>query len=387
MYWWTGIEAVRRVAYLPHHLAGGLLLVLSILLLSRLRLAQGLILVLIFISLLLAFIHPPSLFIILLVLPASIILFQITNSLSQKKLSLNYLINRLFDKSYLGFVVYWLASLALLLFMLSQTNKGFPWSQYLDWEKDLQFPLSSELVQAMGILFPFSLIGILSALLTKKYKYIMIVCWLIAPFLLTPFAPFLGISNIRLIQGVPFLPLSILAIFGIKTLLNILEKITKRKAVKEICLMLIFAIFTFFTVPSISWSMKNQINEYWPIFGNVYLDNRLFSTFDFINNNFPPKTNTLSTFYSGNYLPAYTHTTSYLGHFGYTYNLKIKEEKVMKFFQNKMSPEEAKELILSNNIVLIFQGPEEKPIHNGYLYPEILKPVYDKDEATVYVLN
>ena len=52
-----------------------------------------------------------------------------------------------------------------------------------------------------------------------------------------------------------------------------------------------------------------------------------------------------------------------------------------------MSNEEAKEFIMNNKIDLIFQGPEEKPIYSSYLYPSILKPVYETEEVTLYTIK
>ncbi|MBM3283768.1 hypothetical protein FJY90_06015 [Candidatus Gottesmanbacteria bacterium] len=151
--------------------------------------------------------------------------------------------------------------------------------------------------------------------------------------------------------------------------------------------LLIGLLFILFTIPTLSWSLQNQIREYWPIFGNVYFDNRLYHAFAFINQNFPDKTVTLSTFYTGNYLPAFTHTTSFIGHSGYTYNIVQKQAQVQRFFENKMEEQEAKDFVLNNKITLIFQGPEEKPIYKDYLYPKILTPVYDREEATIYTLR
>ena len=238
----------------------------------------------------------------------------------------------------------------------------------------------------MGILFPFSVIGIWQALRSKKFEYILIACWLFVPFLIIPFAQKLNISNIRLIQGTPYLPLSILAIYGIQEIAARISNF-KFQISNNLFVYLFIGLFAYFTIPTLSWSLKDQIREYWPIFGNVYLDDRLKYAFSFINQNFPPKTNTLSTFYTGNYLPAYTKTVSFIGHFGYTYNMEEKEKLVLKFFENKMTDEQAKTLIKNNKITLIFQGPEEKPIYKDYLYPKLLKPVYDREEVTLYVLK
>jgi hypothetical protein len=146
-------------------------------------------------------------------------------------------------------------------------------------------------------------------------------------------------------------------------------------------------IFIAFSYQTLSWSVKDQIREYWPIYSNVYLDNRLNNVFNFINQNFPKKTTSLSTFYTGNFLPAYTNTVSFVGHFGYTYNIGNKEKEIAKFFGNKMADNQAKEFLMSNKIELVFQGPDEKPLYNNYLYPALLKPVYDLGGYTLYILK
>ena len=289
------------------------------------------------------------------------------------------------EKPIIGLLVYCLIGFFLLILMVSLTKTGFPWSQYIDWEKRLQFPLDKELIGALGYLFPFALIGGIKAVLSKRFDLILIFCWLFIPILFIPFAPRLNISNIRLIQGTPYLPLAILAVMGIITIEKFLKKFSRLLCY---CVTVLLALlFIIFTYPTLSWSLKDQIREYWPIFVNVYLDNRLKYAFEFINKNFPAHTVTLATFYTGNYLPASTNTVSFIGHFGYTYNIDEKQTSVQKFFENKMLEKEAKEYLLNNKITLVFQGPEEKPIYKDKLYPEILKPVYDKEEVTLYVLK
>lgn len=396
MYWWTGIDPIRRVAYLPHHMFGSFLLVLSLILIVR-YLSESQTNTIIWTTLLtvpLAFVHPPSLFIILLVLPPAIIAYLICSYVGGKKKSL------VIPSQYLYLLGYWVIGLLVLFLMVSQTNRGFPWSQYLTWEKGQQFPLDKELVGAFGILFPLSVIGIVRAVLSRRFSWILTASWLAIPLILIPFAPILQISNIRLIQGAPFLPLAILSVLGITLLSECIQSgtIGKKCAVlfskhrhtfqiQHLIMIVTLTIFILFSYPALSFSLKDQIREYWPIFGNIYLDNRLYNAFAFINDNFPQKTVTLSTFYTGNYLPAFTHTTSFIGHFGYTYNVDGKQPDVYKFFQGKMKEEEVKEYVLNNKIDLVVQGPEEKPIYNSYLYPQVLKTVYDREEMTLYVLK
>ncbi|MBI4991354.1 hypothetical protein HZB96_04650, partial [Candidatus Gottesmanbacteria bacterium] len=410
MNWWTGMDPIRRVAYLPHHMFGGLFLVISIILIIKffslyviptgvegspaMKLhderfldkpapseVEGLgmtrmkyLLWLIFISALLAFVHTPSLFILLLIIPPALFIYfisyksillgnskhQITNikqapnhKYQTPKFGILNIVNYLelgicnLRFPFAGLLVYWFIGLLFLLFMVSQTRNGFPWSQYIDWEKNLQFPLDRELIGAFGLTFPFSILGAWQAVRSKKFEYILITCWLFIPFLFIPIAPKLGISNIRLIQGIPYLPLAILAIMGITILTqDVIPSVARNLStclrnnlafardpstsvgmtrlaqsrdsnnnfINNLFAYLFIGLFISFTLPTLKWSLQDQIREYWPIFGNVYLDNRLNNAFAFVNQNFPSRTVTLATFYTGNYLPAFTRTLSFIGH-------------------------------------------------------------------------
>ncbi|MCJ7740324.1 hypothetical protein MUP32_03320 [Candidatus Microgenomates bacterium] len=420
MNWWTGMDAIRRVAYLPHHMFGSLFLILSVFLIIK-YMRQPRLKYLIFLGVfaaLLAFVHTPSLFIILLALPPALILNSIFSYFTGKNSKFkSQKSNQTQNSNIIGLLGYWVIGLFFMLLMLAQTNRGFPWSQYIEWERKLQFPLAGELFGAFGILLPFAILGIVYAFRSKRFEYLFTVSWFVTPLLLIPFAQKLNLSNIRLIQGTPYLPLSILAVLGIKALQEFIQFIIDNKSkIQNPCLagrqandksnpnvqnsknlrlsalnlgfsLIIGILFLTYTLPTLTWSIKDQIREYWPIYGNVYLDNRLNNAFAYINRNFPPNTLTLSTFYSGNFLPAFTHTTSFIGHFGYTYQIDRKKQLAESFFANKMTEKEAKDFLLDNKITLVYQGPEEKPMYNNYLYPKLLKPVYDREEATLYIIN
>lgn len=394
MYWWTGVDSIRRIAYLPHHMIGNILLIATIVLTVQIvkKFSWRYTVAIAIIFALLSFIHPPSLFILLVTILPTCIVFLILRAIIRKDGTLlikKNIFPQEFRKPFLSLLLSCLLGGVFLLAMVAQTSKGFPWTQYIAWEKTQQFPLTNELLGAFGVLLPLAFIGIVSSFLSKKFERILIICWFVIPILLVPFASRFQISNIRLIQGVPYLPLAILAVFGLEVIqLKILSQrligswVKISKYVLPVVILIIFSIFTY---PTVVWSLKDQIREYWPIFGNIYLDNRLNTAFTYINSNFPKNTKTLGTFYTGNYLPAYTHTISFIGHFGYTYNIGEKEKNTRKFFENKMSEGEAKEFLMSNNIDLIWQGPEEKPIYKDHLYPKLLKPVYDKEEVTMYI--
>ncbi len=427
MHWWTGIDPIRRVAYLPHHMIGAFLLVSSMLLFVRYYTKHSRRSMLVAISCipLLTFFHTPSLFILLITLPATVLLYAIRTYLGKKctfiwnKGNIRIRIHpysipwRTLHHPMIFTGAYMLFGFACLYGMVSQTSQGFPWSQYIEWERRLQFPLHMELIPALGILFPLSLVGIVPALAGGNFGGLLAITWLFVPIICIPLAPILGLSNVRLIQGVPYLPLAILAgtgiegihmflrkfsIFNFQFLMNVqkknfqyfknarldLNENFKLKIENYIILAACIGLFAYFTIPTLQWSIKDQIREYMPIYGNIYFDNRMQNAFSYINTRYPAGTHVLSTFYTGNYLPAFTHTTSFVGHTGYTQKLGEKEPLTGAFFSQTLSEKDAHRLLQDNKITLVFQGPEEMPIFSGTLYPGLLSVVYDADPVRIY---
>lgn len=414
MHWWTGMDPIRRSAYLPHHMIGAFLLVFSMLLFIRYytKNSRSSILIAIGCIPLLTFFHTPSLFILLVTLPVTVLLYAVRTYFGKKYTFLwNKGTIRMRIHSYsipwralyhpMMFTgTYMLFGFACLYAMVSQTGQGFPWSQYIEWERRLQFPLDKELVAALGILFPLSLVGIVPALVGGSFGGLLAVAWLFVPIICIPLAPILGLSNVRLIQGVPYLPLAILAVIGMEGIQTLFHKFSilnfqflmnvhffKFQIKKLIGLFGYWAIgllFVVYTYPTLEWSLKDQIREYMPIYGNIYFDNRMQNAFAYINTHYPAGTHVLSTFYTGNYLPAFTHTTSFVGHTGYTQRLGEKEPLTGAFFSQTLPEKDARRLLQDNTITLVFQGPEEMPIFSGMLYPNLLSVVYDADPVRIY---
>jgi hypothetical protein len=180
MYWWTAMDPIRRVAYLPHHMVGGLLLVLTIIFfikyfqqISNIK-NYKYILWAVLLSLLLAFIHPPSLLIILVFLLISILVYlpiQFFTDYKKKLLQFpNYLITQLFNYPFIGLLAYWLIGLLFLFLMVSLTSKDPVWQHVYTWEKNQQLPIGKDIVGAFGVLFPLALIGSLYALLSGRFE-------------------------------------------------------------------------------------------------------------------------------------------------------------------------------------------------------------------------
>ena len=410
LYWWTGIDAIRRASYLPHHMFGGFLLILAFYVIlqfveRKISLFRffSFSLFLLFLMLL---IHTPSLLILIMTLPTAIIGYLSRKNISSLRHGrITKLTIQPFNPLTLTSLFLLLSFSLILMLIFAKLMEGDAlWKHALEWEKTLQLSFLKEILGGFGILLPFTLIGIIRSILSKNFSYWLVLSWFLVPILMLPLAPFFQISNTRLVQGVPFLPFAMLTAIGIEWIVSVIPTFTlsfEGKAgiqslmngssgpasgmtTKNIILIIIFFIFLLQSIPTLIWSLKDQIHEYSTPYSNIYLDKRLFSAFDFINKEYEPGTVTLASFYTGNYLPAFTNTISFIGHFGYTYDLEKKEEITDNFFSQKLNPEEAKEFLRKNNIRLIFQGPEEKRMTTEPLYPALLRKVFNNDIVTIY---
>jgi hypothetical protein len=395
LYWWTGIDPIRRASYLPHHMMGGFLLVTLLTVIinffenkkssSPLRffLITTILLTLILL------IHTPSLLIFAITISFTIgffILKKIIRDLKENKVfSLKEIAHRDTNPKIIQLIVILGICLMLMLSFAYYMGLDPLWKHALEWEKTLQLPFAQEILGGFGILLPFAIIGSVLALKKNSFPYLLICCWFLLPLLLLPIASIFGISNTRLIQGAPFLPYSILCTIGIEWAFNYIVKI--KKTLAKPMMVLVISAFLIQSTTTLFWSYKDIIREYWTYYTNIYLDKNLFTAFDFINTNYKPDTIVLSTFYTGNYIPAFSHTKSYVGHFGYTQNLEQKQKEVDAFFSGKLSDKEARDFITSRQITLIFDSEEEKQMHTNPIYPSILKSVYVNSVATIYELK
>jgi len=399
LYWWTGIDAVRRGAYLPHHMLGGTLLILAMMVILKFHKSGKWrdVLVSILILPFLILVHPPSLFILMIVIPSAILLYVIFQMIIHATRHNFANLIRYLGKNYKKELI--ILSVPLLAFLLTVAyifimEQDPLWAHAILWEKNQQLSILNEIFGAFGILLPFALVGLISSILSFKFPRILIASWFIIPLILLPIAPVFNISNTRLIQGIPFFPFSILAMIGITDVTLWISQMTeknimsvpKRLNIQTLLIGLIFGIFLIQSGVTISWSVRDQIREFQNRYSNIYLDTALYPAFDFINRTYSPQTITVSAFYTGNFLPAFTDTISYIGHFGYTYDLNFKEPEVNKLLKNQMTEKEARQFLTDHKIRLVFQGPDERSYYSGLLYPNILKPVYQQSGIVLYEL-
>ncbi|KKR32647.1 MAG: hypothetical protein UT63_C0036G0006 [Candidatus Gottesmanbacteria bacterium GW2011_GWC2_39_8] len=408
--WWTGIDPVHRASFLPHHLLGNALLLVSIIFLfNYFRKKQTISLLWAgFASSFAGFIHPPNVIILILTTVTTIFIYLIKEIINQNKVAGDAREGprlraaesehrrggtggrtRGMIRFFLPLTIFCFFSGLPVLILLSQTTLGFPWSIIPEWETKQFYPLSEELLGGLGPIFLFSLIGIFWIFQNPALENIFIGTWAFLPLICIYFSNIFHLNAVRFLQGAPFVPLSIMTGFSLLFLGKKISKSHFKNSLKYLIYGITLIILLSFYIPALKVELSSQIAEYTPIYSNIYLTKTTFAGLEFINKNIPPKTHILSSFYTGNYIPAFTDNVSFLGHHTYTYNLEQKQAALNIFYGGKMTDAEAKQFLDNYKITLIWQGWDEKSLKPDALplYPNLLKVAYQNPDVTLYILK
>lgn len=199
------------------------------------------------------------------------------------------------------------------------------------------------------------LISLLSAYSERYARSLFLTAWAAASFLLV-FSPFP--FQRRLSEGM-FVPLCLLAAPGLASLIDVLSK--NRTALFKKLVVLAVALFI---CPSnfilLSENMKQLSQRPY----GVFLFPEELSAMKWLSKNTPRDFVVLSSYMMGNYIPAYSGNTVYLGHWDQTLKLEEKKKAFQGFFQPSASPEEQKRFLKENKIHFIFLTWQDSLMRN-----------------------
>jgi hypothetical protein len=109
------------------------------------------------------------------------------------------------------------------------------------------------------------------------------------------------------------------------------------------------------------------------------------NAFEYLNRTSDPDSIILSSFPTGNALPAYAPMIAFIGHHVETINIAEKEVLVKDFFAGEMSETERRGFLRRNNIKYIIQGPNENESGTVDLSHDIvLNEVFDNGAYKIY---
>jgi hypothetical protein len=391
MGWWSNIDALQRITFIPHILAGQ---VLSFFLLYHLtfnikHLTSYKFIFFIILGNLTGLFFPPSLMTldgVLLILMS----IEIIKKFRNIKCSMFHV------QYYLLFIA---GSLPSLIYFLILTRQ-IPWIALITTHQLHPMPLPfDQYVLGTGPVLILGLIGSIVALFHRNNKFMPLIFWVVVTF---SFAIFFSIvheqSPLRFTQTGLFIPLGML---GTYFLFVIWEKIKnlrhQLKKIFSVCFLFFVICYLFVNLgmmaESLNWQttwLSQLINASLPAVPyppQTMLPKREWMDgIRWLRDNTKHSEVVVAAITAGNFIPAYAGNTVYFGQSN-TVNYDQKEIEVQKFFRGDIPVNQTHIFLRQGRIKYIFDSIQEKEYSGGKdinsFYP-FLKEVYRNNIVTIY---
>lgn len=377
MEWWSNIDAVQRMTFIPHILAGqvGSFLLLYILAIKKVHLTTGKFLFLILLGNAVGITFPPS----LITLDGVLLIMAGIHFLKSR--------NHRIDHAKLLFIFFSLPSLLYIFFV----TRTLPWSSLVEFHRThpMMIPFD-QYVLGTGPVFFLGILGSILAIFRRKTRLYPLILWIVTTLL---FASFFSIvkeqSPLRFTQTGLFIPLGILTTYFFYQLFQI----SQIRLISLIGITTYLLLSFFMLTVSLSWQ-------------TTFISQRIGATIPLVP--YPPQTMyplkswmdairwlrdhtgkddvVAAAITAGNFIPAYSGNTVYFGQSN-TVDYNRKAQEVDTFFSGKMFPHQAELFLKNGRIKYIFFSFQEKEFTGGKnlntLYP-FLKPAYSNTDVTIY---
>ena len=352
MPWWTIMDALQRITFVPHMLAGQALIIFLLIAMSSadtMRRAGNWIF-LGLLAFLLGVIYPPGLVFVGVVMGVYMGIRAVGGLRELRE--------------FWGMAIIGMISAPALLY-LSLALKVYPWKRLVDFA--ILHPQPFQLwdyILAVGPLLPIGIIGGIWVIWEKKKKFYLFVSWVIAwAGLIIAFQYIPQESPLRFTEMMPQVPLAILSVYLLSSLSNV-HDLWKKAAITVSAMFILLNLAQLYS----SWRWQKEfldqkIAATQPLVPTgsyvMYPLKDMVGTMLFIQDHTSRDTVILSETTAGNYMPVYSGNTVYVGHAN-TVNTEQKELIVANFFSGRMGPTKAKEFLETNNLHYIFFGPQEE---------------------------
>lgn len=397
MSWWSVMDSLQRITFVPHLLAGQILIVVLMFLGSDVAILArpsnwvflGIL------AFILGFIFPPG-FIFLgagyVMLVALEFLFMYREHKGAIRL-VPWLLRHAIPR-----VMILMIGVPALLYLQVMVS-FYPWKALA--EADILHPLPWNLVEyikALGPMLPLGLVGLLVAVARREQRMLGCVGWvLVWVLLLWVFQYIPAQSPLRFSEMIPHVPLGILTAYLFYELFKGMHRSVKGVAVIAIIAPFILVLLGVSEMYS-AWLwerdfVEHKIDAAFPLVPTgsyvMYPLKDFIAAIGFIQDATSRSTVILSETTAGNYIPVYSGNTVYVGHAN-TVHKDEKEANVHAFFSGEMKPAEAATWLSKENLQYIFFGPQEKEDARvgdlAKLYP-FVQSIYSNDYVTVYKAN
>ncbi len=371
MAWWSVMDSLQRMSFIPHLVAGQALMGVLIMAITRRAWLKKTSLLLLtgILAFGLGMIFPPGLLFIYAVMGWYFVLA----GEDRKSLLIPY-----------GAIV--LMSVPSLLYLALMTSI-YPWKRLA--EVDIIRPLPFdylEYVRALGPVFPLGIMGLIAALLMWQIALLPFIAWVLAwGTLLLVFNYIPQQSPLRFSEMIPHVPLGILTVF----LFSIPKGIGKKLSVIVLAVLIGTGLFHMYS--SLLWQkdfVDHKIRATLPLVPTgsyvMYPLKDFVSAIRYLAEVTGGKGVILSETTAGNYIPVISGNTVYLGHDN-TVAFEGKKEKVKEFFSGRMTDATAREWLRMTGASHVFYGPQEREDNAGksLSYP-FLSEAYKNSMVTVY---
>ncbi len=445
MPWWSVMDSLQRITFIPHLLLGQSLILFLLMALSDVDVLAkpGNWIVLGLLGFILGIIFPPGL---LFVITASILIMLIRFLMEVRSIE-THVRMQWFIRNVWPLGVFFAISFPSLLY-LSLIVSIYPWKRLA--ELDILHPLPFEYIEylkAVGSMLPLGLIGLLLALWRKEKQMLVSIAWVLSWILLLLLFRFVPQqSPLRFSEMIPHVPLGMLVAYlffvlysrtlGAMTFfahpsnrlvsmrvagaggpprrgplvgilggkpptgpalrshrMTVLEKAYRLVRPTLVIPMVIIIVGLGVMYSSWLWQrdfIDHKIRSTYPLVPTgtyvMYPLKDFIAAIKYIQDATSRDTVILSETTAGNYMPVYSGNTVYVGHDN-TVAAEEKRERVTDFFRGTMNPNTAYEWLKRDNLQYIFFGPQEREdggvAELSSIYP-FLNKVYTNTFVTIY---
>jgi len=396
MAWFTVVDILQRITFLPHVLVGQAMIVILLFLGNNQLVLQkkGNVLFLGFFALLLGMIFPPGL---VFVGGAYFCSIWIELLWMQKKGGKSHMWAVWWKEHVLPRLVIGVISLPAIAYY-SFMLRIYPWKQLVDFDQLHPLRVSVfEYIKVLGPVLPLGLIGLVVAFIKKERVMLPSITWILSWILLFGVFTFIPQqSPLRFAEMAPHIALAFCTIYLSITSISYIKKrhISVYAGVVAFAVPLLCIVLGMGVMYS-SWLWhKDFVNQKviagWPAIPMnnyiVYPSSAFIEGIDSINYITVPDSVILGELVAGNYIPARTGRRVYVGHD----NSVKKEEKLIlaqQFFQGGMDSKNAYFWLKSEGITHVFYGPQEQEDGKGIdivaQYP-YLRQIFEKNGVKVF---
>ncbi len=402
MSWWTVMDPLARIAFIPHILTAQIFVLVLLFFLSdrSVMVRPGNWFFFGVLGLLLGFIFPPALMLVYAGLASSFVLHGLFGARMKKDTAL--------EQYALALLVFFLVSVPSLVYFQIMLSFS-PWKRLMDFYivRPPMFPFI-EYIKAVGPVLPMGMLGAILVFIKREKQMIAAVSWTIAwVILLFVFSFIKQTSPLRATELAPHIPLGILSAYFCYSLYSYsiayYQKSKRFSSSRNLLRMFSLAlpigiiIMGFFLMYNSFLAQRNFIDQKvraaYPLISSnntiMYPVKDFMDAIYYLESKTTSESIVLSELTAGNYIPAYSGNTVYAGQDN-TVNAEEKMIQAAHFFSGTMDEQHAKQWLVSERIQYIFYGPQERedggPTDLRSVYP-FLDEWYKNTSVFIYSVN